>query len=289
MLKKRNTVYLLGVLLLLLLFFAFRTSLKVVEVTIESEKVTHGLKIALITDLHNTPYGENQKELLEELELANPDVILIGGDIIDDMEKLDHAKEFLAGISKTYTTGYVSGNHEFWTGEADAIKEMIGSYGVFVLEGNAMELDLKEENITIVGIDDPEVGEEAFAQQLEASATAIPKDNFSVLLTHRPERIETYLEYDFDLILAGHAHGGQWRIPYVINGVFAPNQGIFPKYAGGLYAFDKTHLDKTHLDKTHQVKSFMVVSRGLARNNMKIPRIFNRPELVILHITSQEE
>ena len=96
---------------------------------------------------------------------------------------------------------------------------------------------------------------------------------FTLLLAHRPEFFDVYTQYDFDLVLSGHAHGGQWRIPGLINGLFSPNQGWFPKYAGGRYGEDGT---------------IMIVSRGLANNVGAIPRIFNPPELVVVEIKGAE-
>ncbi|MBQ4118259.1 MAG: metallophosphoesterase, partial [Oscillospiraceae bacterium] len=95
------------------------------------------------------------------------------------------------------------------------------------------------------------------------------EESFNVLLVHRPEYIEQYAKLGFDLVLCGHAHGGQWRIPGVLNGIYAPGQGVFPKYAGGIYEVNGTTL---------------VVSRGLAKESTPIPRVFNRPELVIIDI-----
>ncbi len=94
-------------------------------------------------------------------------------------------------------------------------------------------------------------------------------DYYTVLLSHRPEFFELYTEYNFDLVLSGHAHGGQWRIPYILNGLYAPNQGVFPKYAGGEYTENNTT---------------MIVSRGLARESTLLPRFYNRPELVIIDL-----
>ena len=123
--------------------------------------------------------------------------------------------------------------------------------------------------IALCGVDDPAVGEQARAAQLEKASAQRPEGVVSLLLSHRPERIETYLSYGFDVILAGHAHGGQWRLPGLINGLAAPNQGLFPRYAGGRYDLEGTVL---------------VVSRGLARETTRLPRIFNRPELVLLDL-----
>ena len=96
-----------------------------------------------------------------------------------------------------------------------------------------------------------------------------------MLLSHRPERVEDYLAYDFDLVLSGHAHGGQWRLPGLVNGLLAPDQGFFPAYAGGLYRLDEN--------------TDLVVSRGLARESTRVPRIFNPPELVIIDVTPAEK
>jgi predicted MPP superfamily phosphohydrolase len=95
--------------------------------------------------------------------------------------------------------------------------------------------------------------------------------HYTILLAHRPEEIERYSAYHFDLVLSGHAHGGQWRLPGIVNGLLAPDQGWFPRYAGGEYLVNGTTL---------------IVSRGLARESTRIPRIFNRPELVVVDLKS---
>ena len=92
--------------------------------------------------------------------------------------------------------------------------------------------DIRGQRIIISGIDDPMAGEEVFATQLESCVPEKEETGYRILLTHRPERINKYLDYPFDLVMAGHAHGGQWRIPGIMNGLIAPHQGLFPKYAG---------------------------------------------------------
>lgn len=133
-----------------------------------------------------------------------------------------------------------------------------------VLRGDAMTMELNGEKITFCGIDDPDSGESG--QQLSQLEKCDKGDTFTILLAHRPEEITSYLDGAYDLILSGHAHGGQWRIPGILNGLYAPNQGLFPSYAGGQYFFDGT---------------VFLVSRGLARESTRIPRIFNRPEVVV--------
>ena len=109
----------------------------------------------------------------------------------------------------------------------------------------------------------------SIVKQLEQLEKNRDKAAYSILLSHRPEYYETYKKYGYDLVLSGHAHGGQWRIPGILNGLYAPHQGLFPDYAGGAYDYPGGTL---------------VVSRGLDRWGIKLPRIFNRPELVIIEV-----
>lgn len=252
-----------------IIIFATSNKMKVVSYEIESEKVSNDFRMVLITDLHSCDYGKQQNILLDEIQRQEPDLVLLGGDIIDDELPRENAKEFLAAISEQYPCFYVSGNHEIRTREIDSIKKLIRSYGITVLEGTGIPFEINGQTTTIFGLDDPDIGEEIFEQQLEDCAKSIDKNSFSVLLSHRPERIEEYRFLGFDLILSGHAHGGQWRIPGIMNGLLAPHQGFFPSYAGGLYKFEDTT---------------MIVSRGLAKESTRVPRIFNRPELVVIHV-----
>ena len=244
----------------------------VVPYEVESPEVNAPIRLALVTDLHSCHYGEGQRDLLDAIAAQNPDAVLLGGDIIDDDLPRADGERFVTEVSKAYPTYYVSGNHEFRTDDIDGIKDFIRSAGATVLEGNCIPLTVSGQTIQICGVDDPEgVGQEAMDRQLAQAADQADPALFTILLSHRPERIDQYRSYGvFDLILSGHAHGGQWRIPGLMNGLLAPNQGLFPDYAGGRYDFP----DCTFL-----------VSRGLARESTSIPRLFNAPELVIIDIT----
>ena len=239
---------------------------------IESPEVEHPIRLALVTDLHSCDYGENQQELLDAIAAQHPDAVLLGGDIIDDDIPREKGELFVSEAAKAYPTYYVSGNHEYRTDDIQGIKDFIRSAGVTVLEGDCAALPLEGQTIQICGVDDPEgVGQETMDLQLAQAAAQADPALFTILLSHRPELIDQYRSYGvYNLILSGHAHGGQWRIPGLLNGLLAPNQGFFPQYAGGRYDFP----DCTFL-----------VSRGLARETTRIPRLFNAPELVILDIT----
>lgn len=230
------------------------------------------LTIALITDLHACYYGNNQAWLIDALAQKQPDVILLGGDIYDDKMSFDNSDELLSQLPAIAPTYYVDGNHENWLPKSDYDKVMhkIHAHGVELIHGKS--IPLPSSNVVIHGVSDPDGG--GFDRDLKKVAANLNSDKVNVLLTHRPERIEKYRAHRFDMILTGHAHGGQWRVPFLINGVFAPNQGIFPSYAGGLYEF-----------YDDEISTKFIVSRGLARESTKVPRLFNRPELIFITLS----
>lgn len=272
---KKGLLIALAVLLLgTAALFLVGTTADMVTVTyeVESAEVDTPIRLVLVTDLHSCDYGENQEDLLDAIAAQHPDGILLGGDIIDDDIPREKGELFVIEVSRTYPTYYISGNHEFRTEDIDGIKGFLRSAGATVLEGDCIPLTVDGQTIQICGVDDPEgVGQAAMNRQLTQAAAQADPALFTILLSHRPELIHQYRSYStFDLILSGHAHGGQWRIPGLLNGLLAPNQGFFPKYAGGRYDFS----DCTFL-----------VSRGLARESTSIPRLFNSPELVIIDIT----
>ena len=249
---------------------ALNTRLTVRHYAVESDKLTGPVRLVLLTDLHACAYGAGQRELLDAVERQHPDLVLLGGDILDDDPALpeENAWTVIETLGRSYPTFYVTGNHEFWSGRVEAIKARIADSGVTVLEGEGQTVLFRGQPLSISGVDDPAAGAEIWQAQLARAAQGAG-EGFSLLLTHRPERTSAYEGRGFDLILAGHAHGGQWRIPLLLNGLLAPNQGFFPAFAGGRYELGETTL---------------IVSRGLARESTRVPRIFNPPELVVVEL-----
>ena len=241
--------------------------------TVESGKVTAPVRLAVLTDLHACDYGEGQRELLDAVAAQAPDLVLLAGDIVDDEPRMPEARalETVAALAEAWPVYYVTGNHEFWSGRPEEIKAEIRAAGAVVLEGQALPVTAAGQPLLIAGVDDPAAGEEIWRAQLAEASAGADGAVFSVLLSHRPERAEEYAGLGFDLVLSGHAHGGQWRIPGLINGLLAPNQGLFPKYAGGMYDLGGG--------------TAMIVSRGLARESTRVPRLYNPPELVIVDVT----
>jgi len=261
------------VLQVIIFIFALDTSLSVNHYTINTPKIDAPVKLALVADLHSCDYGKGQKKLINAVLNERPDIIFLVGDIFDDDLPPDNTIEFIEGIAGKAPCYYVSGNHEFWSSKADKFKDIILSYGIEVLEGTYADIELKGQKIRICGIDDPATNSYPsrairYADQLRNLKEAATTEAYTILLAHRPELIEEYLPLNMDLVLSAHAHGGQWRIPFVLeHGLFGPHQGWFPEYGNGVFLFDNTT---------------MIISRGLAKESTPIPRIFNRPEIVII-------
>ena len=229
-----------------------------------------GFRIVHISDLHNKMFGKDQIKLLSEVEKLSPDIIIITGDLIDrrkfDLEKAICFIDGAMGIAPVY---FVSGNHEAWSGKYSEIRERLLASSVVVMDDTSIEISRGESTIKLLGLSDPGFYNESRnrdlnIENLDALLNEWQGDEgFKILLSHRPELFDRYCVNRIDLIFAGHAHGGQFRIPFV-GPIFAPNQGFFPKFTAGRYS---------------KGSSTMFVSRGLGNSIIPI-RIFNRPEIV---------
>lgn len=252
---------------------------KRIEIThydINSNKIKNECTIVQISDLHNTSYGKNNKILFDKIKEAKPDIITITGDLIDSSKtNINIAMNFVNQVVEIAPTYYVPGNHEAWAmSKYTTLKTKLNKAGVIVLETASKEITINYNKINILGITDPDFTGEFGISDVDIVSTDLDTlnyytDNFTILLSHRPELFEAYKNRDIDLVLAGHAHGGQFRTA-IGGGLVAPNQGLFPKYISGLHASKKDEMQ-------------MIISRGLG--NSVIPlRINNRPELVVIRI-----
>ena len=259
----------------------FSDELQVVRYAVHTEGDFPSIRIAHVSDLHSCEYGENQCELLEAIERENPDLVALTGDIFDGDLPMEPAAAFLRGIQGKYPCFFVTGNNEYENG-GDAFAErmaVLQAYGIIRLSGGMEVIRIKGVSVNICGVDDPSAWEDGgdpqesrearCKEQVTQAAALAQNGNYTILLAHRPELFDFYSQFGFDLVLSGHVHGGQWRIPGLLNGLYAPGQGLFPTYTGGEY---------------EKNGSVMIVSRGLARETTNIPRINNRPELVIVDL-----
>ncbi len=256
--------------LALLAAWALYQGLVVRRYTVRTEKLAKGasLRAVLLTDFHSDTFGDAQRDLIDKVAAQNPDIILLGGDIVDDVRPIEHAQALFEGLrSLGIPTYYVSGNHELWRDDYRRVRRMIAGYGITVLRGEGVSIPVDGGKVRLYGIGDP-LEHRDYGKALRSAFSNIREDAFCILLAHRPEWIDAYAALSFDLALSGHAHGGQIRIPLLLNGLYAPDQGWFPKYAGGEYRVEDTTL---------------IVSRGLAVNP-RLPRVFNPPEVVVVDI-----
>lgn len=237
-----------------------------------------GYRIAHISDLHNTQMGKNNEKLLTMLQNSEPDIIAITGDLIDSRNtNVDVALQFVREAVKIAPCYYVTGNHESRVNEYNELKTGLTSVGVIVLEDDSTKLSIGGESITLIGVNDPSFQTDyLFGDSKEVMHSKLTElhtdgDGFTILLSHRPELFDIYAEHDIDLILSGHAHGGQFRIPF-IGGVVAPNQGFFPGFDAGIYTDGNTN---------------MIVSRGVGNSILPL-RINNRPEVLLVELNSDK-
>ncbi|MBQ7005371.1 MAG: metallophosphoesterase [Clostridia bacterium] len=236
----------------------------------------NGFRIAHISDLHNTSFGKDNIKLLEKLRDASPDIIAVTGDIIDSRSTdIAVAEEFITEVLKIAPVYYVTGNHESRVTSFDGLLSFMENAGVVVAENKSIRLYRGNASITVCGISDPNFTAGDFQGYEEAVVdTSLGKltrnEDFTVLLSHHPEFFELYVQHGFELVLSGHAHGGQFRLPFV-GGFIAPGQGLFPEYDSGLYREKGTS---------------MIVSRGLGNSIIPL-RFNNRPEIIL--ITLKEE
>ncbi|RXJ04289.1 metallophosphoesterase [Anaerobacillus alkaliphilus] len=276
-LMKKRIWYLIVTIILVSYFIYFQNnSIVISDYTIKNGTIPpsfDGYKIVQLSDLHSKSFGRDQNRLVKKVEKIAPDLIVFTGDLVDS-KRYDEVSslllmEELVQLAPVY---FVTGNHEWWSGKIHTLEGKLTNIGVSVLRNIAEDLYINSDMITIIGIDDPaklgvshselETAEIDFTYAIEG----VDKDHqFTMLLAHRPELVSLYSSYSVDLVFSGHAHGGQFRVPF-IGGLIAPNQGLFPKYSSGKHQLDGTT---------------MIVNRGLGNSIIPI-RLFNRPEVVVV-------
>jgi predicted MPP superfamily phosphohydrolase len=267
--KKTIILSVIAVLLILLIVWIIwsNVSIKVTHYTITSPKLPNnfdGFRIVQISDLHNTSFGKDNKRLLDTIRKASPDIIVITGDLIDFYHpNIEVSIAFIEDALNIAPCFYVNGNHEFrLTNEYPSFRNQLQQLGVTVLEDNSILYEIGGESICIAGLSDY-----AFVSTEFINAT-FQEQTYNILLSHRPDHYEAYKQSIADLVLCGHTHGGQIRLP-LIGAVKAPGQSLFPEYDVGMFQLNDTT---------------MIISQGLG--NSSIPIRFNcQPEVVVIELT----
>ncbi|HEF1904520.1 TPA: metallophosphoesterase [Bacillus cereus] len=276
--KIKRSILLIATLVGCSIFLYLQNNLiSITEIKITSSKIPSsfkGYKILQISDLHNKKFGDNQDVLIQKMKSIDPDIIAITGDLIDSKSyDAEVSMQLIREMVKKYPVYFVTGNHEQWSGKYNSLEKELKKYSVNVLRNEHVGIRKGEQEINLLGIDDPEFGTgnrdegNIIIDEIKKAKIEMQPDRYNVLLSHRPEFIKEYTNERLDLVLSGHAHGGQVRLPF-IGGLVAPNQGVLPKYTAGLYVEQNTS---------------MVVSRGLG-NSIIPQRILNRPEIVVVQL-----
>ena len=282
--KKKKFIFLAvaaAVLVALVIWIAWgNTALELNTYTISSSKLPQsfdGYRIAHVSDLHNTEMGKDNEKLLAMLRDADPDMIAITGDLIDSRNTdIEVALKFVREAVKIAPCYYVTGNHEARVNEYGELKAGMETAGVTVLEDVRTEISMEGATITLIGVNDPSYqtdylfGDSETVMNTKLEELHTEDGEFTVLLSHRPELFDTYTDHGIDLVLSGHAHGGQFRLPF-IGGLVAPNQGFFPEYDAGIYTEGNTN---------------MLVSRGIGNSILPF-RINNRPEVILIELQAE--
>ena len=229
-----------------------------------------GYRIAHVSDLHNATIGKGNRRLLSAIRDTEPDIIVITGDLIDSRRTdMDVAFDFVREAAQIAPVLYVSGNHEARL-DYPAIRQGLREAGANILDDDKMILGDGENSLAFLGLADQSFSS---AEEMSEKLDSLLQETagYRILLCHRPELFDIFQKKDIDLMLSGHAHGGQVRIPFV-GGLYTPDQGLFPKYDAGLYEAEGSRL---------------LISRGLGDTILPL-RIGNRHTLLVIELRSSK-
>ena len=248
--------------------------LKVRKTTLKFDKLPQAFdnfKIAQVSDIHCDKVGHSDLSFINKIKNFNPDMIVITGDILDSYNNnMDIAYNILSQLAIVAPCYFVSGNHELRLPEEyEQLKNRMKKLNITYLHNSKLFITKNNESINLVGVEDYNFfkNEDKLnhrANFIKTLEELYSPNHFNILLSHRPEKFPIYADIKYELIFSGHAHGGQWRIPFV-GGIFSPSQGFFPKYTNGNYVLED---------------STLIVSQGLGNSSFPI-RINNRIELVL--------
>lgn len=249
-----------------------RDDLEISRYEVKSQKLPEsfdGFKIVQLSDLHGAEFGEDGMELVEKVKELEPDMIALTGDFVTDEGDLAAVEKLVARLTELCPVYFISGNHEFGSGLAVKVRNILERAGVKYLSNEYLTISRGEDEILLGGVEDPlayadMLSPDELAQKMNDAAP----DAFKILLGHRNYWMTEYPELPVDLIFCGHAHGGLIRIPGV-GGLIGTDRRLFPDFDAGEY---------------NNGRYTLIVSRGLG-NSVSIPRVFNRPEIVCVELT----
>lgn len=245
----------------IIFFWWFSNSkFSVTEYEVESPKINLPFRIVHLSDLHAKRFGAKNKRLVAAVKKARPDIIVFTGDIIHLYRKPgeEAAIELVEQLSCVAPFYYVSGNHEMRYKNYREFSVKLADAGAVILENEYV----MTHGVALVGLGCANLKNNKIFE-------ITPEfDCFKILLAHEPQYLTRYARAGYDLVLSGHAHGGQWRLPFTGQGVYAPGQGLLPDLTSGEHICGST---------------LMIISRGLGNSEFPL-RIFNRPEVLVIDV-----
>ncbi len=279
---RKKRIFFIVLLIILLNMFAFfyfsNNAIVVTEINVESQKIDTPINLLHLSDIHSKVFGDNNSKIKEKVDNLEYDLVLVTGDLIDSRRanNITETVDFLRYLTAKTPVYYVRGNHEYSleTDKRDVYNELVSQLGAiennfFMLTGDYQTINIKGNEIKVLGADTifTDEGDRLIVNDLENFNSG---DEFRLILDHFPNHFDVYENGDvlYDLILSGHIHGGQVRLP-LIGGLLSPNVRLNPKYDAGLFENEKGK---------------MVVSRGLGNSILPL-RVFNRPELVLIKLS----
>ncbi|MBQ9941373.1 MAG: metallophosphoesterase [Christensenellaceae bacterium] len=233
---------------------------------IRSRKISAPIRIVHLSDLHTKDFGGR---LLKKVAAEKPDVIFITGDLIGRYaRRYGRMYRLVAELCLVAPVYYVSGNHEYARANREEIFRFVAQSGATVLRHRSWDMTVRGQKLHIMGLD-----EGGYRVQTPAVLEEFAREEgFKILLSHFTERFsQEYCHYDIDLTFTGHSHGGQFIFP-LIGGVFAPGQGLFPKYYKGIHEIEG---------------STQVISRGMGNSGFPL-RLFNHPEYITVDLLPEK-
>ncbi len=267
----RRLIISLSIVLILVIFlaFGFNSSLEVTEYSYTNAKIPSefdGYRILQISDYHNKDFGDNQASFIKAVEQANPDIIVLTGDIVDeDHEDIIASKEMTEGMADIAPTYYITGNHELKPEaekQYEMYKQVMTDSGVVHLDNQSVYLTEGDSSIILHG-------KQYYAHYIDLYLEPADTDEFNILLYHGSDNFDEIAPMNYDLVLSGHAHGGVIILPFV-GGLIGNEGDLFPKYDFGMF---------------ENGNSTLIANRGVG--DAEIPRFFNPPEITVVTLHSE--
>ncbi len=251
-----------------------KTHYKITFYQERSAKVSGNIRIAVISDIHNREYGENNETLLADLVSLKPDLILFPGDMVireqDDYSSALHLVSACAEIAPCFG---VLGNHEserIYFKEDKTLQSAFQDAGLKLLRNSKEEVQIGKDSVQLFGVEGTAYGFEEYGGRAFMDKSGIKESALSIVMAHIPILFDQLSDYDFDLGIAGHVHGGIVVLPF-IGGLYSDEEGFFPKYSAGKYILEK--------------QQTLIISGGLGDSKSFPPRINNTPELLVIDIS----